>query len=292
MLERLLIPDIRELIDEGDFQCLAEVLNTWIPADVAALLSELTDDEQSKLLRLLKPERRIEVFELLGLDAQKRLLAELPTAETAELLNRMAPDDRTALLGELRPEEAERLLALLSTDERLVAESLLKQERDSVGRLMTPDYVAVQLDWTVKHVLDHVRTHGRDSETLNVIYVVDDEGKLIDDLRIREFLLAPLHSRVSDLADKHFVALHTTDRRRDAVEVFRKYDRSALPVVDARGKLVGIVTIDDVIDVAEEEATRELQQFGGLEALDEPYANTPLMSMVRKRDLAGVAVLG
>jgi magnesium transporter len=283
MLERLLIPDIRELIDEGDFKCLAEVLNTWIPADVAALLSELTDDEQSKLLRLLKPERRIEVFELLGLDAQKRLLSELPTAETAELLNRMAPDDRTALLGELRPEEAERLLALLSTDQRLVAESLLKQGRDSVGRLMTPDYVAVQVDWTVKHVLDHVRTHGRDSETLNVIYVVDDEGILIDDLRIREFLLAPLHSRVGDLADKHFVALHTTDRRRDAVEVFRKYDRSALPVVDARGKLVGIVTIDDVIDVAEEEATRELQQFGGLEALDEPYADTPLMSMVRKR---------
>ena len=148
---------------------------------------------------------------------------------------------------------------------------------------MTPDYVAVRKDWTVRRVLDHVRAHGKDSETLNVLYVVDDQGKLVDDLRIREFLLAPLHTNVRDIMDNQFVALCVTDDKKDAVEVFRKYDRTALPVVDSHGTLVGIVTIDDVLDVAEEEATKEIQRFGGLEALDEPYVATPFFALVRKR---------
>jgi magnesium transporter len=132
-------------------------------------------------------------------------------------------------------------------------------------------------------VLDFVRSHGKDSETLNVLYVVDDDHRLIDDIRIRNVLLSPLHLHVRDVMDGQFIALNATDAKKGAVEVFRKYDRTALPVIDGRGTLVGIVTIDDVLDVAEEEATRELQKFGGLEALDEPYAATPLLSMVRKR---------
>ena len=160
---------------------------------------------------------------------------------------------------------------------------MLEYAEDTVGRLMTPDYVSVGKDWTVKRVLEHVRTHGKDSETLNVLYVVDGDHKLIDDIRIREFLLAPLHTNVRDIMDSQFVALRATDDKKTAVDVFRKYDRTALPVVDGRGVLVGIVTIDDVLDVAEEEATREIQRFGGLEALDESYTNTPLLAMVRKR---------
>jgi magnesium transporter len=148
---------------------------------------------------------------------------------------------------------------------------------------MTPDHVAVRKQWTIKHVLDHVRTHGRDTETLNVLYVTDDQNRLIDDLRIREVLLAPLHLHVADILDRQFVSLVVTDDKRTAVEVFRKYDRTVLPVVDTQGHLVGIVTIDDVLDVAEEEATKEIQRFGGLEALEEPYMSTPLTEMVRKR---------
>jgi magnesium transporter len=143
--------------------------------------------------------------------------------------------------------------------------------------------VAVRKEWTIRHVLDHVRAHGRDKETLNVIYVIDADNRLIDDLRIREILLAPLHVLVSELADNRFVSLNASDDKKAAVEVFRKYDRTALPVVDTHGRLVGIVTLDDVIDVAEEAATREIQRFGGLEALDEPYMSTPLPEMVRKR---------
>jgi magnesium transporter len=164
-----------------------------------------------------------------------------------------------------------------------VATALLGYPEDSVGRLMTPDFIQVKEDWTVQHVLDYVRQYGRDSETLNFVYVVDDRGKLIDDVRMREFLLRPLTAKVSEIRDQTFAALNVTDSREDALNVFRKYDRAALPVVDSNGVLVGIVTADDMLDVAEEEATEDIQKFGGMEALDEPYMRIPLWRMVRKR---------
>jgi magnesium transporter len=148
---------------------------------------------------------------------------------------------------------------------------------------MTPDFIAVKDDWTVKDVLDHIRDHGRDSETLNVVYVVDDRGKLIDDVRIREFLLQPLEIKVSDLRDRNFVALKVTDLEQDVVPIFRKYDRTVLPAVDSDGRLVGIVTVDDILDVAEKEATEDIQKIGGLEALDAPYLVINIFSMIKKR---------
>ena len=148
---------------------------------------------------------------------------------------------------------------------------------------MTPDLVAVDAAWTVKEVLDYVREHGQDSETLNVIYVVDERGKLIDDIRIREFLLKPLEMKVSDLMDENFIALNVTDSQEEAVNVFRKYDRTALPVLDSSGVLVGLVTIDDMLDVAEEEATEDIQKLGGSSALDAPYLTIRFPHMIRKR---------
>jgi magnesium transporter len=132
-------------------------------------------------------------------------------------------------------------------------------------------------------VLDYIREHGQDSETLNVIYVVDSRGKLIDDIRMREFLLRPLTTKVSEIRDETFVALKVNDSQEEALNVFRRYDRAALPVVDSSDVLVGIVTSDDMLDVAEEEATEDIQKFGGMEALDEPYMRIPVWRMVRKR---------
>ena len=275
MLGRLVYPEIQELIARGEDDTLRDVLNQWLPADLGQLLTFLTPGERVRGLRLLAPGLAAETFAYLDLDRQLSLLDSISQRESASLLNNMSPDDRTTLLAELSPDQADRMIALLAPDQREVARTLLTYDEDSVGRLMTPDYVAVRRDWTIRHVLDHVRAHGRDSETLNVIYVLDADHRLIDDLRIREILLAPFHAMVSDLCDDRFVSLKATDAKKDAVEVFRKYDRTALPVVDDRGRLVGIVTLDDVLDVAEEEATREIQMFGGLEALDEPYISTP-----------------
>jgi magnesium transporter len=283
MIGKLALPEIRELIEEHDLATLGDVLNRWLPADLAGLIQDLDESEQVLVLRTLKEPLASQAFEYLDLATQERLLASLDEEESARLLEGMAPDDRTALLEELPTERAERLLALLSPEQRSVAWSLLQYDRDSVGRLMTPDFVAVRREWTVERVLVHVRRHGKDSETLNVLYVVDDAHKLIDDVRIREILLASPHARVRDIMDDQFVALRVSDDKETAVDVFRTYDRTALPVVNAEGILVGIVTIDDVLDLAEEQATRELQRFGGLEALDVPYVATPLGEMVRKR---------
>jgi magnesium transporter len=280
---KLVLPEVRELLEVRDLATLGDVLNRWPAADLADLIGNLGDDDQAQILRVLGEPLASEAFEYLDLTAQRRLLKRVPEDEAARLLDGMAPDDRTALLEELPGEEADRLLALLSPLQRGVAQTLLRYGRNSVGRLMTPDFLAVRKHWTIRHVLDHVRAHGRDSETINVLYVVDDHNILIDDLRIRDILLAPLHVLVRDVIDGQFVALKATDDQEAAVEVFRKYDRSALPVVDERGALVGIVTIDDVLDVAEEEATRDLQRFGGLEALDESYVATPFLSLARKR---------
>jgi magnesium transporter len=175
------------------------------------------------------------------------------------------------------------MIARLSAEERQVARTLLGYPEESVGRLMTPDYVAVREDWTVREVLDHIRGHGKDSETLDVIYIVDAKGRLIDDIRIREILFAPLESTMKQLGDERYVSLQAFDDQESCVSTFGKYDRFALPVLDRDGVLLGIVTIDDVLNVAEEEHTEDIQKFGGVSALEAPYASVPILTMVRKR---------
>ncbi len=283
MLGKLALPEVKELLAERDFDTLRECVRTWLPADTAALLSRLDIKERREFFATLGTHQAAETFEYLELEVQWELLSELDDQRAAAILDEMAPDDRTALFEELPHDDSARLMTLLSGEQQAVTRSLLGYAKNTVGRLMTPDYIAIKRDWTVKHVLDHIRAHGKDSETLNVVYVTDNDNRLVDDLRIRELLLAPLHEHVANLVDGRFVSLVVTDDKRKAVDVFRKYDRTALPVVDTHGLLMGILTIDDVLDVAEQEATREIQRLGGLEALDEPYATTPLLVMVRKR---------
>ncbi len=283
MVGKLLLPEIRGLIDARDFGALRGIFREWPPADVAEVILDLAEDEQVIIFRLLPNALAADVFEYLDVEAQQQLLRAMAHEQVVGILNEMSPDDRTALLEEMPSAAARQLIQLLTPDERRVAQSLLGYPEDSVGRLMTPDFVAVHDDWTVKEVLDHVREFGRDSETLNVIYVVDERGKLIDDLRMREFLLRPFEARVSDFRDRAFIALKVNDSQEEALNAFRRYDRVALPVVDSNGVLVGIVTSDDMLDVAEEEATEDIQKLGGMEALDEPYTTIPLMRMVKKR---------
>src|SRR5213594_327652 len=283
MVGKLLAPEIKALIDARSFGALRELFSDWAIADVAEVIVDLPEDDRVIIFRVLPAALAADVFEYLDVDAQQELLHAMAHEQVVGILNEMSPDDRTALLEELPSAAARQLIRLLTPEERHIAQSLLGYPEGSVGRLMTPDFIAVHEDWTVQQVLDYVREHGQDSETLNVIYVVDDRGKLIDDIRIREFLLKPLAHTVRDLMEKTFVTLNVHDSQQDALNVFRKYDRTALPVVDSTGVLVGIVTIDDMLDVAEAEATEDIQKFGGMEALDEPYMRIPLWRMVRKR---------
>jgi len=271
------------MIEARDFAALREVFREWPPADVAEVILDLPEDEQVIIFRVLPHDLAADVFEYIGIEEQQKLLRAMAHEQVVAILNEMAPDDRTALLEELPSDAARKLIRFLTPEERRVATALLGYPEDSVGRLMTPDFIAVKEDWTVQEVLDYIRAYGQDRETLNFVYVVDDRGKLIDDVRMREFLLRPLTTKVSEIRDESFAALNVTDSQQDALNVFRRYDRAALPVVDSSGILVGIVTSDDMLDVAEEEATEDIQKFGGMEALDEPYMRIPVWRMVRKR---------
>ena len=252
-------------------------------SDVATVLADLSLEERVLVFRILPRQTAADTFAYLSTDEQSSLLRAMASEEAAALLTSLAPDDRTMFLEELPAEATRQLLAMLTPEERAEAVELLGYPEGSIGRLMTPHYVRVKEDWTVARVLDHIRAHGQDSETLNVIYVVDEAGLLIDDIRIRELLLTAPTNTVRDLMDRRFVALKATDHQEEAVRVFRAEDRSALPVTDTAGVLIGIVTVDDVLDVAEQEATEDIQRFGGSEALDEPYMEIAFRRMVKKR---------
>jgi magnesium transporter len=276
-------PDLERIIRARDFSALRGKLENWEPADLASLIISLPVEDQVIVFRILPRGLAADVFEYLNLAAQELLLKTMAQDDVAALLNDMAPDDRTHLLDELPAAITKQMLSLLTPEERIIAISLLGYPEDSIGRLMTPDYVSVRRDWTVEQVLAHIRSHGQDSETLSTIYVVDEEGVLIDCLGIRNILLASPATRVSDLMDHRVVALKASDDQETAISIFRREDCTALPVTDSLGILIGIVTVDDVLDVAEAEATEDIQKIGGVEALDEPFLQIPLARLIRKR---------
>jgi magnesium transporter len=270
-------------IRSGNLAALQDALLHLRPPEAADAIAALPEADQVAAFAILPHRPAAAVFEYMPLAAQRALSQAMGPKDAAAVLNLVADDDRTRLFNDLPAGETREILALLTPEENAEAAALLKYPRGVVGRLMTPHYIAVREDWTVGQVLDYVRQHGRDSETLNVIYVIDDRGALIDDIRIRELLVVPLERKMSELMDRRFVILHAMDKQEDALEVFRREDRTALPVVDVVGVLSGIVTVDDVLDVASEAATREMQKFGGSETLDEPYMQVTLLHMVRKR---------
>src|SRR6202008_3141583 len=219
----------------------------------------------------------------LRVEDQEQLVHALGNEQVAAILNEMPPDDRTALLEELPSAATLKLLDLLSPAERKIAASLLGYPKDSIGRRMTPEYVAIQQAWTVNDVLAHLRKVGRDRESFNQLYVVDDKGRLVDSVRLRNLVVTELSTPVVELLEHQSPALRATDDQETAVAAFRKYDRTILPVVDSNDVLVGVVTVDDVLDVAEKEATEDIQKIGGMEALDAPYLKIGMFSMIKKR---------
>ncbi len=275
--------ELASAVRDRDFARLRDMTRNRPANDLAELLTELGVEEQVVVFRVLPRMLAAEVFEYLSLESQAALVKGMAQEDVAALLNDMADDDRTRFLEELPAAATRQMLTLLTDAERSIAVSLLGYPPDSVGRLMTSHYVAIRESWTIQQVLDYIRQHGQDSETLNVLYVVDDAGVLIDDIRTREVLLNPPDRRIGEIMDRRFVALKATDDQKTAVAEFRQHDRIALPVTDTAGVLIGIVTIDDVLAVAEAEATKDIQRIGGSEALDEPYTEIAFGKMIRKR---------
>ena len=280
---KLFQPEIKELIENKEFALLKEVFGEWQPADLAELISDIPDYQQSIVFRLMPKTILTKTFEYLDITIQKKILTSLGTMEIAEILNDMSPDDRTQLLEELPAGLVKQMLGLLSAEEMKIAQNLLGYPENSIGRLMTPNYIAVKEEMTITKVLGYIRKYGHDSETMNMMYVVDGAGRLIDDIKIRQVLLSPPKRRVASLMDYSFVSLNMTDDQETAVLTFKKYGFFTLPVIDSEGILIGIVTIDDVLNVAEKEVTEDMHKMGGMEALADPYLHVPLLRLARKR---------
>lgn len=275
----------QKLIEAKSWKTVKSELSTLEPHQVAEIIESISKSDQTILFRLLPREVAKEAFQHLSHDGQEDIIESLAASagQLASLLNDLDPDDRTAFFEELPGEVSQRLMQMLSKEERKIATQLLGYPKDSIGRLMTPEYVAIRPYFTVQQALDHIRKFGRNSETLNVIYIVDDRWKLIDDIRIKEIILASPEQTISELSDNRFMSLNAYDDQETAVKVFADHDRLALPVTDTDGTLLGIVTVDDVMDVQEEESTEDFQKFGGTEGLDMSYTQASLFEMVRKR---------
>jgi len=283
MLGDAIGPEIRELIEAKDFAGLKRALAGLDEADVAELAGHLDGEELGVVFRLLSRERAAGVFSRLELEKQERLLEILSSEALTAILNEMPPDDRTELLEDLPEDVSKRLIGTLSRDERKVAIDLLHYPEDSIGRLMTPEFVAVKAHWTVQEVLEYLRKVAPQKETLNMLFVVSENGQLVDEIRLEDLVLADPDTAVGELIDQQPVYLSAYADREEAVEIFRKYDEVALPVVDDANVLVGIVTIDDVMDVQAEEDTEDFHKIVAVAALEEPYFATTYVEMLRKR---------
>lgn len=283
MFGKLIQPEIEQLIASRNWAMIKEIFSEMHPSEVADIIADIPQKDRAILFRILPKEHSFKTFEYLEFDIQSSLLKSLATEEVSEILNEMSPDDRTELLEDLPGPVVKELVRLLSPEERSVAVKLLGYPEESVGRIMTPDFISVKSEWKIEKVLQIVRERGKEVEYIDTMFATDTDGKIQDEITLKEVLLADPESFVQDIMNYTFVSLNVLDNQEKAAEMFREYDLYTIPVVNNENYLVGIVTADDVIDVIEEEATEDIHKFGGMEALDEPYISVPLLQMVKKR---------
>ena len=271
------------LIEAGDITLLKEYLNDLNISDVEDLIDELPD-YAPLIIDTLDLKRAINTFRILDVPTQERLINKLSAHKISEIINGLPPDDRTAFFGELNDHELlHRLVSLLSPEDRKEVFMLLSYPEESIGRLMTPDFLAINKDYTVKEALDYIRKNGKNSETIDVIYILDNNGVLIDDLRIKELLINDTQTPIEDLMDKRLISLNALTTIEEAIKIFKMNNRVALPVIDTNGILLGIVTIDDILWAADEEYSEDMQRMGGTAVLHEPYLDLPISKLVKKR---------
>jgi len=283
--KELIKPEITELIINQEWSELRKSVEEWPIPEIVDLMLNLEKKERVVFFRILPRELSAETFAHFEPEQQNALLLEMTDDETRQLLSNLAPDDRTALLDELPGQATQQLMNLLSPQDLKEARFLLGYPEESVGRLMTPDYLAVRPHWTIGQALDHIRKMGRQSETLNVIYVTDPAWKLLDALELQLFILSDPEKKVEDIMDDTFISVSAFEDREEAVQIVQKYDKTVLPVLDSDGILLGIVTVDDLLDVAEEETTEDFHKGAAVAPLRTSYRETSIWDLFSKRIL-------
>ncbi len=274
---------VEELLAGRNYAGLKRALERRHPSEVATVLEELSCEAIGFVFRLLPKNLAVDVFDFMDVDGKQALLHSLSGDMVATLLNEMSPDDRTELFEELPAKVVKKYLSLLSEKERHVANMLLGYREDSAGRLVTTDFVDLKEDQTVDEALDHVRRTAPDKETIYHAYVISRDRRLVGELSLKELMIAPGERRIRDIMRRDVVSVSTDTDQEHVAGIFEGYDLIALPVVDREGRLIGIITHDDVLDVVREEATEDIHKMGGLAAPEEEYFKAGLLRNVKKR---------
>jgi magnesium transporter len=283
MMAQLLKPEFEQLVNARDWYALKDIMEDIAAVDIAELLEEIDDDMALLAFRLIKKTKAGDVFSYLSTEKSVALMQQFSSRQVRDIMTNVSPDDRAAFLEELPGNLTQLIMNSMDPKDLKEVRMLLGYPEYSVGRIMTPKYVRVKSDWTVDRALEHVRVWGNKAETINVIYVVDEHERLIDDLLLSQLIMAKPEVEISSLIDRNFVALHAFEDQENALKALSKYDRVALPVVNSDGVLVGIITADDMFDIAEEETTEDMQLMAGMTALDDDYSQTGITEMVKKR---------
>ena len=277
--------DIKKKILRGDITSLLHFggESNIHPSEVARLFNELPVDVAISAFTSFPVKKQVIVFSYLDLLLQKKILRALNKEKATFLLNKLSSDDRLTLINSYKGVERSHILELLEDKNKKSTHDMLGYPKESVARLVNTDFATISEGMTIEQANEHLRKNHVDSEAANVIYVVDDAGKLIDDIPVRRLILNEPSKHVAEIMDGYCVKLDIDDSAEEAVEKFQEYDRTVLPVTNSDNLLLGVITVDDVMDVQEQRNTREMQRFGGVESLDYPYVKTPIFSLIRKR---------
>lgn len=280
------LKEVTKKILKGDFSWLLHFGNgnkNVHPSDVAKMLNELPAEAGWQAFNSLPVATQSKVFAYLELLLQQKIVKNFPKAKAAVILNELSSDDLIAFYSSLNGVERSVYLELLQEKKREAVHKLLGYPENSVARLINTEFATIETELTIAEANEHLRKNHKDTETANVIYVVDKEGRLIDDIPVRRFVLNDPAKKVADILDGFYVSLKMTDTKEDAVAKFKEYDRVVLPVTNTDNILLGVLTVDDVLDAAEQRDTKEIQNFGGVESLDYPYVKTRFFSLIKKR---------
>jgi magnesium transporter len=280
----LVLPDILELLEESPAAIAAETEELH-PADLADVVELLPEEKIPAFFAALPPARAADVLEYLDEELRTELLEKLSPEQAAVLISQMTPDDRTDVLEEIDEDVAEEIVSELPQEAREETERLMKFEPDTAGGLMTTEFVSVSEDMQVDAALEAVRALARSGrkEATYAIYATDREGRLAGVLSLRELLGAPPGAKISDVAWTEVVSVRPDADRQEVARITANYDLIAIPVVSESGHVMGVITVDDVIDALQDVQTEDIQKLGGLQALDEPYTSISFWGMIRKR---------
>ena len=275
--------EIKELLATRQYTSLRQKLADMNEADVAALLEQLEEDDMLKVFRILPKDLAADVFSYMEVEHQQLIITSLSERDAASIIDNLMADDATDLLEEMPANIVKKLLANVSPEMRRDVNHLLRYPEDSAGSIMTVEYVDLKENLTVEEAIARIRKVGVDSETINICYVLDAQRKLLGTVALRDLLLSELDEVIGDIMPENVIAIHTLMDQEEVARQFKKYDFTSMPVVDNENRLVGIITVDDIVDIMEEEATEDIEKMAAIVPSDKPYMKTGIFETFKKR---------